>query len=182
MNSSGEKIYISNNSVGVVKNNHLHHVWGMQNDVTEKKKVEDVLRQIAEGIHTTMDESFFKSMVKFLDKNHHVDYACIAKLDENNEFATSLACLEDDKIVADFDFEINNSPCKFVLENGEADYFENVSILFPKSEFFQKKNYECYMGRVLKDSKNNNLGVGLVHLSTSFPGTARWAARSALPP
>ena len=158
-NSSGNKVYFSNNSVGVVKDNYLQHVWGMQNDVTEKKKVEDVLRQIAEGSHTTMDESFFKSIVKFLDKTLNIDYAVIAKLDKNKERASSLACWDGDTISNNFDYTIANSPCEFVLENGEADYFENVSLLFPKNDLLQKNSFECYMGRVLKDSKNNDIGI-----------------------
>ncbi len=43
LNLKGEKVHISNNSVGVVKDGYLVHVWGIQADITEKKKVEDVL-------------------------------------------------------------------------------------------------------------------------------------------
>lgn len=157
--SNGNKIYISNNSVGVVKDNHLHHIWGMQDDITEKKRVDDILRQIAEGIPTTMDDSFFKSMLMFLDKTLNIDFAIIAKLDNNNEIALPLACWEENKITHWNEFSLINTPCKYVIENGEADYYGNVSKLFPKDELLQQQNYETFMGRALKDSSNKVIGV-----------------------
>lgn len=157
--SSGNKIYISNNSVGVVKNNHLQHIWGMQDDITEKKRVDDILRQIAEGIPTSMDDSFFKSMLMFLDKTINIDFAIIAKLDTNNEIVVPLACWEENKITDKNEFVVINTPCENVIENGEADYYDNLSKLFPNDELLKQQNYETFMGRALKDSTNKVIGV-----------------------
>ena len=41
-NSAGQRIFISNNSLGVIENNHLVRMWGTQIDVTEKTKAEQV--------------------------------------------------------------------------------------------------------------------------------------------
>jgi len=155
----GNDIYISNNSVGVVKDNYLIHAWGIQKDITEKKKVEDVLTQIAEGIYSTMDESFFNSLVTFLGGSLEVDYAIIAKLENNKNKALTLACWDKDRLVDNFEYQVKDSPCEFVLEKGEANFFDSVSELFPKDQFLQKNRYQCYMGRALKDSQQNIVGV-----------------------
>ncbi|MCB0748999.1 MAG: PAS domain S-box protein, partial [Ignavibacteriae bacterium] len=141
INSKGEKIYLLNNSVGVVKNGFLEHAWGIQRDITEKKIYEDVLRQIAEGIYSTMDDFFFNSLVKFLGKSLSVDYAIIAKLDYNKVQASTLACWNKDKIVENFNFKIKGSPCEIVIANGEASYLQNVSTLFPNDSFLQENIY-----------------------------------------
>ena len=159
LNLKGEKVHISNNSVGVVKDGYLVHVWGIQADITEKKKVEDVLRQIAEGVHTNMDESFFKSVVTFLGRALNVNFAVIAQVNEQQEIANTIACWDNNKIGDNFDFEIKNTPSEIVLTNGEADYYDNVSKIFKKDSFLQKKSFEGYMGRVLKDSHNNVVGL-----------------------
>ena len=41
-NLSSQKLYFSNNSIGIVENNHLVRIWGTQTDITEKIKADRI--------------------------------------------------------------------------------------------------------------------------------------------
>jgi len=42
LDRTGNKKYISNNSIGIIEDNHLVRIWGTETDVTEKKKADQV--------------------------------------------------------------------------------------------------------------------------------------------
>ena len=49
MNASGHLLYFSNNSIGIIENNHLVRMWGTQVDITEKTRA-DMVQQVLYAI------------------------------------------------------------------------------------------------------------------------------------
>jgi len=87
-NTTGKLIYISNNSLGIIQNNHLVRVWGTQIDITEKvrsDRVQQVLYAISLAALSSKDMDELTEIIslqlgKLLDTNNFY----IAFYDETN--------------------------------------------------------------------------------------------------
>jgi PAS domain S-box-containing protein len=159
VDSKGERISFLNNSIGIIKNGYLLNIWGIQKDITESKKLQTALKQIAEGVSSSIGDSFFRSVVSFLGETLKVDFAFIAKLTENDKTAESLASWYKDKLLENFTYKLKNSPSKYVLERNETTFIPDVQNKFPHDEFLKDLNIKSYMGRPLVDSKGKTIGI-----------------------
>jgi PAS domain S-box-containing protein len=61
-NSAGNTVYFSNNAVGIVENGHLKRIWGIQKDITNRKKIDEKLKENIE--YSTILNYFTSSMLK----------------------------------------------------------------------------------------------------------------------
>jgi len=156
---NGNEISFLNNSIGIIKNRNLINIWGIQKDITESKKLQNALKQIAEGISSSIGDTFFRSLVTFLGETLKVDFAFIAKLSEDHKTAYSLASWKNDKLVDNFSYNLKNSPSNYVLEKNLTTLISDVQTKFPNDEFLQNLNMQSYMGRPLIDSKGNIIGI-----------------------
>ena len=73
-----------------MKNGYLQHIWGIQKNITESKKLHNALHQIAEGISSSIGDSFFKSLVTFLGNTLQIDCVLIAQLSNDKKSAEAL--------------------------------------------------------------------------------------------
>ncbi|HYF02231.1 MAG TPA: PAS domain S-box protein, partial [Patescibacteria group bacterium] len=55
LDKEGNDKYFLNNSFGIVRKGHLHHIWGTQQDITALKKTEEALRQSEERYKAVVD-------------------------------------------------------------------------------------------------------------------------------
>ncbi len=156
---NGNQLSFLNNSIGIIKNQYLKNIWGIQKDITESKKLQNALKQIAEGISSSIGDTFFRSLVSFLGETLKVDFAFIAKLSEDHKTADSLASWQKDKLVENFSYKLKNSPSCYVLKKNLTTLISNVQTKFPNDEFLRRLNIQSYMGRPLIDSKGNIIGI-----------------------
>lgn len=115
-NSNGEKLNILNNATGIIKDNFLTSIWGIKKDITDRKRLQNVLRQIAEGISSLTGDSFFKSLVHFLSETLLVDYAFIAQLSDDKKTASTLAYCDSENLIENFDFPLKKCQVKKFLK------------------------------------------------------------------
>ncbi|MBK8944532.1 MAG: PAS domain S-box protein [Ignavibacteriae bacterium] len=159
ISASDEQLSHLNNSIGIIKDGFLLNIWGIQKDITESKKLQNALKQIAEGISTSIGETFFRSLVSFLGETLKVDFAFIAKISEDFKTADSLASWQKNKLVDNFSYKLENSPSKYVLERNVTTLITDVQKDFPNDEFLKSLNIKSYMGRPLVDTKNKIIGI-----------------------
>ncbi|MCB0729869.1 MAG: PAS domain S-box protein [Ignavibacteriae bacterium] len=158
-NSNGEKLNILNNATGIIKDNFLTSIWGIKKDITDRKRLQNVLRQIAEGISSLTGDSFFKSLVHFLSETLLVDYAFIAQLSDDKKTASTLAYCDSENLIENFDFPLKKCPSKEVLKKNTTTIIRNVQNEFPDEKFLKKLNISTFMGRPLVDSEGNPIGL-----------------------
>ncbi|MBK7104967.1 MAG: PAS domain S-box protein [Ignavibacteriae bacterium] len=154
-----EQISFLNNSIGIIKDGFLLNIWGIQKDITESKKLQNILKQIAEGVSSSIGDTFFRSLVNFLGETLKVDFTFIAKLSEDKKTADSLASWQKDKLVDNFSYKLKNSPSKFILERNVTTLISDVQKDFPNDESLKNLNIKSYMGRPLIDSKGKIIGI-----------------------
>ena len=104
-NAAGQVMYISNNSLGIVENNHLVRVWGTQIDITEKvqsDRVQQVLYSISNAALSSKDMDELTEIISFeLGKLLNTVNFYIAFYDETNGMlSTHFLNDEQDKITS----------------------------------------------------------------------------------
>ena len=135
-------------------------VQGFFRDITERKRTEEVLKNIAEGVSSSTGEIFFQSLVRQLAQMLEVDYALVGELvDQEEENVETVAVWAHNNIVDNFTYELANTPCHNVVKKSLCSYPSKVQEQFPLDRLLQEMNVECYVGVPLFDSRGRPLGI-----------------------
>lgn len=159
LNSKGDEISLLNTYLGIIKDGHLKNIWGIQKDITESKRLQNALRQIAEGISSSVGDTFFKSLVHFLGDTLKVDFGFVAKLSEDKKTADSLAFWKKNKLIENFSYQLKNSPSNLVLKKNITTVIEDIPNKFKDDLFLNKLEIQSYMGRPLLNSEGKPIGI-----------------------
>lgn len=128
-------------------------------DIPERKEAEDIIRNIAQGVLTSVGEEFFDSLAQCLARTLKTDCALIGELtDERKRIAKTVAVCANGKILENFEYDLTNTPCGNVVGRGLCSYPADVQKKFPLNQFLAKMNAESYIGVPLFDSKSRPLG------------------------
>lgn len=161
-NSKGDELIILNNSIGIIKEGYLKNIWGIQKNITESKRMQNVLQQIAHGISSSISESFFKSLVTFIGNTLQIDCVIIAKLSENKKNAESLAIWRNGDLVDNINYQIKNSPSELVLDQNKTVFLKNIHLKYPNNKILKKMKAKNYLGRSLLNSKGLPIGIIII--------------------
>ena len=135
-------------------------VQGFFRDITERKRAEEVVRNIAEGVSAETGEIFFQSLVRHLAHMLEMDYALVGELiDPREENVETVAVWAHDDIVDNFTYELANTPCQNVVGQALCSYPEKVQEQFPLDQMLQEMNVASYVGVPLFDSWGRPLGI-----------------------
>ena len=136
---------------------------GTITDITERKRTENAISNIAIGVASETGVRFFDSLVIHLTKIFNVKYALIGILDETTQSTinTQVVCI-DGKIVDNLSYSLNGSPCQQVITQGACAYLDNVQQMFPDDTMLVDLGVESYIAIPLIDSKNNTIGLLVV--------------------
>ncbi len=134
-------------------------ICGISTDITERKRMDEIVRNIAEGVAAKTGKAFFQSLVLHVAKMLNVDYVMVYKLiPESNEVETIALCANggiSDNLV----YTLAGTPCEKVLEKGLLMYYENPQQQFPEDHSLAEMGVKSYMGIPLTDSSNYPLGL-----------------------
>jgi diguanylate cyclase (GGDEF)-like protein/PAS domain S-box-containing protein len=132
-------------------------------DVTERKRIEDALRNIAAGVSAATGERFFQQLVLHLGKLFEARYAFIGLLDETDRnLINTLAVSQDGAIVDNVSYRLDDTPCANVIGQGTCAYPDHARELFPRDVLLQQMEVESYIGTPLFDAAGQPLGLIVV--------------------
>jgi len=135
-------------------------VQGFFRDITERKRAEEVVRNIAEGLSAETGEIFFQSLVRHLAHMLEMDYALVGELiSPREENVETVAVWANNDIVDNFTYELANTPCQNVVGQALCSYPEKVQEQFPLDHMLQEMNVASYVGVPLLDSWGRPLGI-----------------------
>ena len=130
-------------------------------DITERKKVEDTLRDITEGTARSTGDDFFRSLVKHLSNALQVQYCFVAECtDETKKRVRTLALWAGEGLGKNIEFPLAGTPCERVIEGNVCSYPEQLQVLFPEDEGLVTLGAQSYTGVPLTSS----VGIVLGHL------------------
>jgi signal transduction histidine kinase len=129
-------------------------------DITERKRIDHILKSIVESTAATTGEDFFKSLVKQLATLLDVCYAFVGKMVQTEaERIKTIAVWADGGYADNIEYDLAGTPCANVVEPKFRFYPKNVRQQFPEDRLLVEMEVESYMGTPLIDSSGETIGV-----------------------
>lgn len=128
-------------------------------DITERKRMEDALRFVAQRAWQEGGKSFFEVLVRNLGQTLGVDYAMVAKLRETQDSVETVALFDRGAVVRNIRYDLAGSPCDTVMGQSYCCYPRGVQQWFPEDRLLVEMAAESYAGIPLWDSRGQPLGL-----------------------
>jgi PAS domain S-box-containing protein len=146
-------------------------------DITERKRSETLLMNVARGVSAEMGGAFFRSLVEHLARELGADYAFIGELVGDRDRVRTLAFVGDGSIVENAEYRLAGSPCiNAVTQRGTVVYPERVAELFPEDLGLARRGIQAYVGTSLTGAGGAALGVLVVMHREPVQRGAYWAS------
>lgn len=138
-------------------------------DISEQRKAQQTINQIAEGISTKTGQKFFDALVENLTKAANADFALVVLGEKSNGTTMrTISAYGNGKILENFSYELAGTPCENVYSKELCIYPRDVANLFPHNEMLKDLFIEGYAGVPLYSSKDVPLGLLVVLSKKAF--------------
>ena len=128
-------------------------------DVTEQKRIEDTLRNLATRISSANGEVFFQSLVLYLAKALDTEYAFVGETIASQHRIRTVAVCIDGAIAQNFDYDLAGSPCEQVIRQGMCIYPDQVQQQFFQDDWLVEIEARSYLGIPLVNSSGQTFGI-----------------------
>ncbi|HBF34892.1 TPA: hypothetical protein DDW35_10065 [Candidatus Sumerlaeota bacterium] len=128
-------------------------------DITERKKYEEVLTFLAQSSGASANEGFFASLAAYLAKNLAVDYVCIDRLEPDELNARTIVVWNNGEFDDNVTYALRDTPCGQVVEKSVCCYPSGVRQLFPHDPALQVLSAESYVGVTLWNHAGQPIGL-----------------------
>ena len=132
-----------------------YRLVGLNTDINARKRVEQILSGLSDGLDNAHGEAFFHVLVKNFATVLGVQRAFITEcVDESKQSLRQLARWDSGDFTATRVYQVEGTPCKEVIETGRTCVYANrLAELFEEA-----KNFESYVGMPIFDGEHNVLG------------------------
>ncbi len=140
-------------------------------DVTQRKKSEEIFNAILKGTASETGEDFFRSLVQSLATSLKVKYAYVSSFTGDGTLQT-LAFWNGTDFSRNFEYGIDFTPCEKVIEQGIFHCPSGLLEAFPEDMLIGELNADSFLGTLVRDSSGKVLGVTAVMDVTSIADEA----------
>lgn len=135
---------------------------GVLRDVTERKRAQETIRQILEGLAPTTGRDFFRALANHLSRVCPADYVVVAAIDADDPHrAHTIATSHRGETDVNLSYRLEHTPCENVVSTGFCHYARAVQQAFPLDRHLSRLGIESYMGIPLRSSSRQQ-PVGLI--------------------
>ncbi len=133
---------------------------GSITDISDRKRREEVLKDIASGVSIKTGTKFLPSLVEYLSKALKVDFAYVGTLiqPEQEKIATT-AVYAQGQIVDNFEYYLAGTPCTNVLKQELCIYPQAVQQLFPDSRLLPEMKAQSFAGMSILNREGKAIGL-----------------------
>jgi PAS domain S-box-containing protein len=135
-------------------------VCGISTDITERKRIEQALRDVALGVTGATGQDIFQSITRHLAATLGVDFAFVGKLiDGPPRRIQTLAICGDGQCIDNMQYDLVGTPCQTVV--GQEFQFVpcDICTCYPGDNMLSRMGFESYAGYPLFDSQGQALGL-----------------------
>jgi two-component system NtrC family sensor kinase len=120
--------------------------------------MEKYLTQIINGISNTSGEDFFHAIAVQLHEIVQADYTFITRVDHQNYSARTIVMVAKGKIVDNFEYSLEHTPCADVAQNSLCYHPKEVCKHFPQDQLLIDMHIEAFIGIPLLDKNGEVIG------------------------
>ena len=160
LHESGDYRWLEVVGTNLLEDPSVGAVVGIFRDKTERRRIEEVLRTITEGVSGATGDDFFHSMVVLLTQVLGVKYAFVAQVvPDADEAVATIALSADGEILENIEYHLAGTPCGTALNLRTCSYPSGVQQSFPEDEMLAQLGVEAFLGTPLFDSAGRPLGL-----------------------
>ncbi|HEX5137275.1 MAG TPA: PAS domain S-box protein [Planctomycetota bacterium] len=125
--------------------------------VTDRRRSEELVSNIAAGVADAGGDEFFRSLVLYLAKSLGVEYALVGELRGGD--VACVALYDHGEVRTDVRYALDGTPCEEVTTGRLCCHPERVRERFPRDKLLGDMGAECYLGTPLFDAAGRPLGL-----------------------
>ncbi|NMM06522.1 PAS domain S-box protein [Polaromonas sp.] len=128
-------------------------------NITQQKRREVQLLDLAQGLSGEVGAPFFQSLVRSLGKATGAHMVMVGEINADRTI-TSLAVVLDNQTVPNLTYELAGTPCDVALVSTDVcAYADHVHLLFPKDKVLAEGCFKAYLGAALNDADGTPIGI-----------------------
>ena len=135
------------------------HIVALVTDMTERKRIEDVFRFLAQCGVGGSGKGFFQDLARYLAQALDMDFVCIDRLEESLLSAQTVAVFHNGQFEDNVSYALRDTPCGDVVGQRICCFPRNVRGLFPKDAVLQDLQAESYLGTTLWSAQGKPIGL-----------------------
>jgi PAS domain S-box-containing protein len=129
-------------------------------DITDRKRKEDILRNIALGVSAKTGAAFFQALVEYLTKALQVEYALISELlPPSQDRVSTVAAYGNGATLDRFEYALPDTPCQHTIDRQFYVCAEQLQQQFPSFALLGEISAQSYMGVLLRNSAGQPFGL-----------------------
>ena len=134
-------------------------------DITQRKRMEEALRNLAQGTAPVTGQNFFRLLVDHLAQALNVRYAFVGEVTGAEQDAIrTVAVWAGTDYLENFEYKLAGTPCEKVVGTQLHCYTHDLQLLFHQDRRLAELGAQSYIGIPLYDSNHRALGVlGILH-------------------
>lgn len=134
-------------------------ILGLYEDITEREQSKEALQLVLEGTATKVGEAFFRTCTRALADTLNVRYAMITELvGIAQDRVHTLAFWQGDSFGENFEYPLEETPCREVLAGKACIYKDSVQHYFPNDADLVTLDAESYYGIPILNISGQTLG------------------------
>src|SRR5262245_36595070 len=147
-------------------------------DVTERRRSEALVMEIARGVSAHTGEGFFRELVAHLARQLGADFVFVGELLQPDRCRIrTLAAYELGDVTASVEYDLEGSPCVEALQAGcSLVVSQGVGDAYPGDPGLKQRGIEGYVGTPLMGSDDRPIGIMMVMSRTRVEQGAYWAS------
>src|SRR5579862_4593420 len=135
-------------------------VVSVSRDLSDRRRHERLVQDIARGVDAEVGESFFRSLVEHLARLLGADLAFVGEVVSSGSPAIRTIATAGIGVPApNYEYPLEGSPCETVLREGVCVYPADAVKLFPHDYALSSLGIQSYVGAPLVDSHGKPLGI-----------------------
>jgi PAS domain S-box-containing protein len=135
-------------------------VCGISTDITDRKRIEQALSDVALGVTGATGQDIFQSIARHLAASLGVDFAFVGKLiDGPPKRIQTLAICGDGQCVDNMQYDLVGTPCQTVVGQEFQFVPRDICDCYPGDNMLSRMGFVSYAGYPLFDSQGQALGL-----------------------